>query len=77
METNSNIVAKTPRCIFNKNTNGADLVYSIKIDSSRFERYFSDGTIYIYNKDTKKLEFSRKMDEEAYKNLLREYNEED
>lgn len=77
METNSNIVAKTPIYIFDKNTNGADLVYSIKIDSSRFERYFSDGTIYIYNKDTKKLEFSRKMDEEAYKNLLREYNEED
>ena len=77
METNSNIVAKTPRCIFNKNTNGADFVYSINIDSSTFEKYFSDGTIYIYNKDTKKLEFSRKMDEEAYKNLLREYNEED
>ena len=77
MEINSNNVTKTPRYIFDKNTNGADLVYSIKIDSSTFERYFSDGTIYIYNKDTKKLEFSRKMDEEAYKNLLREYNEED
>lgn len=77
MEIDSNNVTKTPIYIFDKNTNGADFVYSIKIDSSTFEKYFSDGTIYIYNKDTNKLEFSRKMDEEAYKNLLREYNEED
>lgn len=77
METNSTIVAKTPRFIFDKNTNGADLIYSVEVNSSTFERYFSDGTVYIYNKDTNKLEFSRRMDEETYKDLLKEYNEED